>query len=588
MVRGAVVSVIVLGMLLVCMVEAKKYDLNSPVPVYFNTIGPYNNPMEVYRMWSMPFCVTTSRIRKHTSLANVLQGDRPIKAGFYNIKFGVDQENAVLCQRTLTPEHVTTFTNAIAQQYYYEMILDELPIHGFIGYQEYQSDISPSSVRSFLYTHVDFSISKNKNRIVQVNATSYEDRVVELTTAETKSFNFTYSVKWTNTNYPAHKRMDLYKDDFFGKEMEIHWLSIMNSLVLVVLLTGFLAIIVMRILKNDFIRYEKGSEREEGGDTEDYGWKLVHHDVFRFPTHKSLFCAFYGLGCQLLTTALGVILLSLTGLFHPEMAGVVGVAAIVLYALSSGVGGFFATRLFEQMGGVKWAWTIVLTSTAFAVPLALVFMWVNTVAAAKNSTTALPFGTVLEILSIHMFVAMPLYMLGGIAGRRTAGTFYAPCRTANAVREIPPIPWFRTLPFQMALAGFLPFSAIYIEMFYIFAALWGHTYYSLYGILFIVFVILLIVTASITIALTYFQLSLEDHRWWWKSFLCGGSASILVFIYSCYYYWSRSAMSGLLQGSFFFGYTFIACYAFFMLLGTVGFVSSLIFVRCIYAQLKSE
>lgn len=47
--------------------------------------------------------------------------------------------------------------------------------------------------------------------------------------------------------------------------------------------------------------------------------------------------------------------------------------------------------------------------------------------------------------------------------------------------------------------------------------------YTIYSILFIVFLILLIVTAFITIALTYFQLAVEDHRWWWRSFLCGGS-----------------------------------------------------------------
>ena len=53
--------------------------------------------------------------------------------------------------------------------------------------------------------------------------------------------------------------------------------------------------------------------------------------------------------------------------------------------------------------------------------------------------------------------------------------------------------------------------------------MWGHKVYTIYSILFIVFIILLIVTAFITVALTYFQLAVEDHRWWWRSFLCGGS-----------------------------------------------------------------
>ena len=59
--------------------------------------------------------------------------------------------------------------------------------------------------------------------------------------------------------------------------------------------------------------------------------------------------------------------------------------------------------------------------------------------------------------------------------------------------------------------------------YYIFASVWGHKVYTIYSILFIVFIILLIVTAFITVALTYFQLAVEDHRWWWRSFICGGS-----------------------------------------------------------------
>lgn len=50
-------------------------------------------------------------------------------------------------------------------------------------------------------------------------------------------------------------------------------------------------------------------------------------------------------------------------------------------------------------------------------------------------------------------------------GTRThQAEFNAPCRTTKYPREIPPLPWYRqTLP-QMLMAGFLPFSAIYIEL----------------------------------------------------------------------------------------------------------------------------
>jgi hypothetical protein len=94
----------------------------------------------------------------------------------------------------------------------------------------------------------------------------------------------------------------------------------------------------------------------------------------------------------------------------------------------------------------------------------------------------------------------------------------------------------------MAMAGFLPFSAIYIELYYIFASIWGHKVYTIYSILFIVFLILIVVTAFITIALTYFQLAVEDHRWWWRSFMCGGSTAFFVLGYCFFYYHYRCVL----------------------------------------------
>ena len=43
-----------------------------------------------------------------------------------------------------------------------------------------------------------------------------------------------------------------------------------------------------------------------------------------------------------------------------------------------------------------------------------------------------------------------------------------------------------------------------------------------------------------------------------------------------------------MQTSFFFGYMLMASYAAFIMLGTVGYVSSLIFVRRIYRAVKCD
>lgn len=150
------------------------------------------------------------------------------------------------------------------------------------------------------------------------------------------------------------------------------------------------------------------------------------------------------------------------------------------------------------------------------------------------------------------------------------------------------MPWYRSTFVRMTVGGFLPFSAISVELYYIFATLWGREQYTLYGILFVVFIILLSVTACISIALTYFQLSSEDYRWWWRSLICGGSTSLFVFIYAMFYFFKRSNMSGMLQTVQFFGYTLLTCYVFFLMLSTVAFFASLKFIRYIYVNLKMD
>ena len=159
---------------------------------------------------------------------------------------------------------------------------------------------------------------------------------VDLGQEATRHVEFSYSVKWLATDVPFAERMHRYAQySFLPQSFEIHWLSIINSFVLVLLLTGappgtrlgphththsgggaprptprppphpaspppaaagFLSIILMRVLKNDFSRYARADEEEE--DEEESGWKLVHGDVFRLPPMPSVFCAYIGTGCQ--------------------------------------------------------------------------------------------------------------------------------------------------------------------------------------------------------------------------------------------------------------------------------------------------
>lgn len=188
-----------------------------------------------------------------------------------------------------------------------------------------------------------------------------------------------------------------------------------------------------------------------------------------------------------------------------------------------------------------------------------------------------------------MFVHFPLTVVGSIVGRNITDEFRPPSRTSKVPREIPVVnAWYKHPIAQLFMAGFLPFSAIYIELHYIFASVWGHKIYTLFGILFIAFIMLTIVTSFITISLVYFQLAREDHAWWWAAIRNGGATGLFVFAYSFYFLFHRSSMNGLLQLSYYFGYMSIISYAFSMMLGFVGFFSAFTFVNYIYGAVKTD
>jgi len=67
--------------------------------------------------------------------------------------------------------------------------------------------------------------------------------------------------------------------------------------------------------------------------------------------------------------------------------------------------------------------------------------------------------------------------------------------------------------FSILVGGVLPFGAVFIEIFFIMSSVWLHQFYYAFVFLFIVFCILAITCAEITIVMCYFQLCGEVTSW---------------------------------------------------------------------------
>lgn len=564
--------------------QAKEYAFKSQVDALVNTIGPFNNFAETYPYYNLPYCKPQVTEKGGVALGEAMSGDYHKESSLFDIRFGVEAQWQSMCRKDLTSVEVDKFINAIDRDYSFELFIDELSAIGFVG--EIETDKMGQTHR-YLYTHFHFSIAYNAANVIAVNLTTFTNERVELKPNMPESVEFSFSVAWKHTEVPYSERQMLHRrSSIVDQPVELHWLSIINSLVLVILLVSLLVVILMNVLKNDFARYMEIDE--EFTDEElDSGWKLVHGDVFRFPSYPMLFSALIGSGTQMFALMCFILTLACIGVFYPGNRGATLTAGVIGYCITAGFGGYTSSGLYHQMGGKSWLQNALLVTTLFIGPFIVVFGVLNSMAWSAGSSAAFPAGTIILIICLYLFITVPLTVAGAIRGR-LVGPYEAPCKTNQIRRQIPELPLYKSPILSCLLAGVLPFSAIYIELHYIFISVWGHEVYTLFGILLLVFFILILVTSAVTVALTYFQLASEDYNWWWRSFFSGASTGLFVYGYAIHYYNFQSEMSGMLQACFFFGYTLVISYLFALLLGSVGFFVAHRFVRHIYASIKVD
>jgi len=227
--------------------------------------------------------------------------------------------------------------------------------------------------------------------------------------------------------------------------------------------------------------------------------------------------------------------------------------------------------------------------TAFFFPgtLISITIFLNFFLWYKGSSGALPFPTILGILALWFCISVPLCFLGSrLAYRKDAPKH--PGTVTIIPRQIPEQRWYMKPVLSVLMGGILPFGAVFIELFFIMSSIWFHKYYFLFGFLFLVFMILVITCAEISVVMCYFQLCSEDWRWWWRSLLTSATSALYMFLYAIFYYATRLEVDGFVDSLLYFGYSLILTLFFFVLTGTIGFYSCYYFVKKIYQAIHQD
>ncbi|KAJ9184101.1 hypothetical protein P3X46_007875 [Hevea brasiliensis] len=580
-----------------------------------------------YSYYSLPYCRPSKILDSAENLGEVLRGDR-IENSPYVFKMLERKMCHTVCRLKLDAKIVKEFKEKIDDEYRVNMILDNLPLVvprqrldqesptvyqlGFhVGLKGQYS--GSKEERYFIHNHLAFKVKFHRDlqtdsaRIVgfEVKPLSvkhkyegkWNDEKTRLTTCdphgnvnsntpqeveEKKEVIFTYDVEFQESDVKWASRWDTY---LLMSDDQIHWFSIVNSLMIVLFLSGMVAMIMLRTLYHDISKYNELETQEEA--QEETGWKLVHGDVFRPPSNSDLLCVHVGTGVQFFGMTLVTMIFAILGFLSPSNRGGLMTAMLLLWVFMGLFAGYASARLYKMFKGTEWKKTAFRTAFMFPGIVSAIFFVLNALIWGQKSSRAVPFGTMFALVFLWFGISVPLVFVGSYIGLRKPA-IEDPVKTNKIPRQIPEQAWYMNPAFSILIGGILPFGAVFIELFFILTSIWLNQFYYIFGFLFLVFIILIVTCAEITVVLCYFQLCSEDYLWWWRSYLTSGSSALYLFLYATFYFFTKLEITKFVSGALYFGYMLIASYAFFVLTGTIGFYACFWFTRLIYSSVKID
>ncbi|CCM01117.1 uncharacterized protein FIBRA_03165 [Fibroporia radiculosa] len=599
------------------------YTEGEVVELYVNALTPMLGGYDNAKLKSLinydyydprfHFCTPEGGPRKEPeSLGSILFGDRIFNSP-YDIRMLEDNGTCrTLCRTEIPAQDAKYVNDRIREDYALNWLVDGLPAAemkqdiktgdlffdmGFnLGDDEGQQATTPA-----LHNHYEIVLRYHTprpgvHRIVGVLVwpTSHggsQDATTDCSSAsgplllredQNNSVRYTYRVMWNESDTPWATRWDNYLHIF---DPRIHWFSLINSIVIVVFLCVMVSMILLRTVSRDISRYNAIDLSEDV--QEDWGWKLVHGEVFRSPRNPMILSVLVGNGAQLCAMVGVTLVFALLGFLSPSNRGSLATVMMVCWTLFGGIGGYVSSRVYSSLGGNDRRKNSFLTATVLpALVFAIVFL-LDLFLIAAGSSGAVPFGTMLLIVVLWFGISAPLSLVGSFFGTRHGGIPH-PVRVNQIPRQIPKSPrylqpWAATL-----LAGILPFGAAFVELYFVLSSLFASRAYYAFGFLALTAGVVSLTTATVTILFTYFILCAEEYRWHWRAFLTGGGSAFWLLGYGVFYWASRLSLDSFSSVVLYMGYLLLLALLDFLVTGTIGFLATYWAVKRLYSAIRID
>ena len=393
---------------------------------------------------------------------------------------------------------------------------------------------------------------------------------------------FTYSVKFSESATSWATRWDKYLHVY---DPSIQWFSLINFSLVVVLLSSVVIHSLLRALKSDFARYNELNLDDDF--QEDSGWKLNHGDVFRSPSQSLTLSILVGSGVQLFLMVTCSIFFAALGFLSPSSRGSLATVMFILYALFGFVGSYTSMGIYKFFNGPYWKANLILTPLLVPGAILLIIIALNFFLMFVHSSGVIPASTLFFMVFLWFLFSIPLSFAGSLIARKRCHWDEHPTKTNQIARQIPFQPWYlKTIPATL-IACIFPFGSIAVELYFIYTSLWFNKIFYMFGFLFFSFLLLTLTSSLVTILITYHSLCLENWKWQWRGFIIGGAGCALyVFIHSILF--TKFKLGGFTTIVLYVGYSSVISLLCCLVTGSIGFISSMLFVRKIYSSIKVD